>query len=139
MFDSPRQVVPRLYPSIIVTARELYRLSEQTNYQSRACKLLIWCWRWGSKEVSPLKRRKFLIPMKARNAKSAISANPWHVYGTRTVPPFHMWPANHASHVQLGNLPSDWKYRTYASKALNPDHLEPWKINYMRFAGGLTQ
>ena len=41
--------------------------------------------------------------------------------------------------VQLGNLPSDWKYRTYASKALNPDYLEPWKINYLRFALGLTQ
>ena len=41
--------------------------------------------------------------------------------------------------VQLGNLPSDWKYRTYASKALNPDHLEPRKINYLRFAGSLTQ
>lgn len=43
------------------------------------------------------------------------------------------------SDVQLGNLPSDWKYRTYASKALNPDHLEPWKIKYLRFAGSLTQ
>ena len=34
--------------------------------------------------------------------------------------------------AQFGNLPSDWKYRTYASKALNPDYLEPWKINYLR-------
>ena len=41
--------------------------------------------------------------------------------------------------VQLGNLPSDWKYRTYASKALNPDHWEPRKINYLRFAESLTQ
>ena len=41
--------------------------------------------------------------------------------------------------AQFWNLPSDWKFRTYASKALNPDHLEPWKINYLRFAFGLTQ
>jgi hypothetical protein len=41
--------------------------------------------------------------------------------------------------VQLGNLPSDWKYRTYASKALNPDHLEPWKIKNLRLASSLTQ
>ena len=45
---------------------------------------LLRCWRRGSNEKVPLKTRKLLILRKARNAKSAVSAISWHVYGTRS-------------------------------------------------------
>ena len=37
----------------------------------------------GSNRISPLKTRNLLIPIRARNAESAIPASPRHVYGTR--------------------------------------------------------
>jgi len=41
--------------------------------------------------------------------------------------------------VQLGNLIGVCTQKTYASKALDLDHLEPPKINHLRFAYTLTQ
>jgi hypothetical protein len=44
-------------------------------------------------------------------------------------------PGLFSKDVQLGKLRSDWKYRTYASKALNPDNLEPHRIKYLQIMG----
>jgi hypothetical protein len=44
---------------------------------------ITWCWRRGSNKKTTLKARKLLILRKARNAKSAVSAISWHVYGTQ--------------------------------------------------------
>jgi len=41
--------------------------------------------------------------------------------------------------VQLGNLRSDWKQTTYATKALDPDHQKPRKSGLLRTAEILTQ
>jgi len=41
--------------------------------------------------------------------------------------------------VQLGNLRSDWKQTTYATKALDPDHQKPRNSGLLRTAEILTQ
>jgi len=55
---------------------------KMANVETRAVAALVLVLEEGSNETNALKTRKLLTPKKARNAKSAVSANPRHVCGT---------------------------------------------------------